>query len=303
MNLKGIVMAGGSGTRLYPLTRAVSKQLLPVYDKPMIYYPLSVLMQAGIREILIISTPEDGPRFRQLLGDGRHLGLSLAYAVQPSPDGIAQALTIGRRFIGDSRVALILGDNLFLGPGLPKLLRKAAERTRGATVFGYPVTDPERFGVVQLDREGRAVSLEEKPAVPKSNVAVTGLYFYDQRAVEIAGRIRPSDRGELEITDVNRAYLDEGSLHVEVLGQGFSWLDSGTHESLLEATRLIRTQEKARRRKIACLEEIAFERGYITREQLIRLAEPMLKTDYGKYLLKAAFRQQNPPAVYAAHES
>lgn len=286
--MKGIILAGGSGSRLYPLTRCISKQLLPVYDKPMIYYPLSVLMLAGIREILIISTPADIPRFEQLLGNGSELGLTLSYGVQASPDGLAQAFIIGEDFIGVDNVALILGDNIFYGPGFTDLLRKAVTKKAGATIFGYKVRDPERFGIVEFDSNYKVLSLEEKPRKPKSNFAVTGLYFYDNDVIDIAKSVKPSSRGELEITDVNNMYLQRGKLNVELLGRGFAWLDTGTHESLIEASQFIQTIEKCQGFKVACLEEIAYYMGYITKEKLINLAKQMEKNYYGEYLLNIA---------------
>ena len=285
--MKGIILAGGSGTRLYPLTMVTSKQLLPVYDKPMIYYPMSVLMNAGIRDILIISTPQDTPRFEELFGDGHQFGIHLTYAVQPSPDGLAQAFIIGEEFIGSSTVAMILGDNIFAGHGLNKRLKAAidnAESGKGATVFGYYVDDPERFGIVEFNREGKTVSIEEKPAVPKSNYCVTGLYFYDNRVVNYAKKLQPSARGELEITDLNRLYLEKGELNVELLGQGFTWLDTGTHESLVDATNFIKTMESHQHRKIGCLEEIAYLNGWITREEVMQVYEILKKNQYGQYL-------------------
>jgi glucose-1-phosphate thymidylyltransferase len=284
--MKGIILAGGSGTRLYPVTQVVSKQLLPVYDKPMVYYPLSTLMLAGIRDILVISTPEDTPRYRDLMGDGRKWGIKLRYEVQPKPEGLAQAFTIGRKFIGTDAVVLVLGDNLFHGHELSALLARAAAKKKGATVFAYPVTDPQRYGVVEFDGKGKAVSLEEKPKKPKSRYAVVGLYFYDNRVVKIAEGLKPSARGELEITDVNRAYLQRGELDVVPMGRGYAWLDTGTHESLLEAAHFIETIEKRQGLKVACPEEIAYRQGYIGARQLRALARPLAKSGYGEYLLR-----------------
>ena len=286
--MRGIILAGGSGTRLYPLTKVVSKQLMPIYDKPMIFYPMSTLMLAGIKDVLIISTPSDTERFERLFGDGTELGLNITYKVQENPDGLAQAFIIGEEFIGDDSVCLILGDNIYYGSGLSKLLQRSASKEDGATVFGYHVHDPERFGVVEFDENMKAVSIEEKPSHPKSNYAVTGLYFYDNDVVKIAKSIKPSRRGELEITDINKAYLEKGKLDVEIMGRGFAWLDTGTHESLLEASTFIETIEKRQNLKVACLEEIAYRMGYITREQLIELAQPLKKNGYGQYMLRLA---------------
>ncbi|BCU63781.1 glucose-1-phosphate thymidylyltransferase 2 [Acinetobacter bouvetii DSM 14964 = CIP 107468] len=282
---KGIILAGGSGTRLYPITKGVSKQLLPIYDKPMIYYPLSVLMLAGIQDVLIITTPEDKDSFERLLGDGSQLGIRLQYAVQPSPDGLAQAFILGEEFIGGSNVCLVLGDNIFYGQGFTPMLKQAVARGQGATVFGYQVKDPERFGVVEFDEQHRAVSLEEKPKHPKSNFAVTGLYFYDNDVIEIAKQVKPSDRGELEITTVNQMYLERGDLNVELLGRGFAWLDTGTHSSLLEAAQFVETLEKRQGYKVACLEEIAFNQGWLSKEQILAIGQSMSKNDYGQYLI------------------
>lgn len=285
MNTKGIILAGGSGTRLYPITKGISKQLLPIYDKPMIYYPLSVLMLAGIREILIITTPEDIESFKRLLGDGSTFGVELSYAIQPSPDGLAQAFIIGEDFIGKSNVCLVLGDNIFYGQGFTSMLKQALARKHGATVFGYQVKDPERFGVVEFDQNKCAISLEEKPKQPKSNFAVTGLYFYDNDVIQIAKQVKPSDRGELEITTVNQMYLERGDLNVELLGRGFAWLDTGTHESLLQAAQFVETIEKRQGYKVACLEEIAFNNGWLTSAQILEIGQSMCKNDYGQYLI------------------
>ncbi|MBA2058322.1 glucose-1-phosphate thymidylyltransferase RfbA [Psychrobacter cryohalolentis] len=285
MNTKGIILAGGSGTRLYPITKGVSKQLLPIYDKPMIYYPLSVLMLAGIREVLIISTPDDIDGFKRLLADGKELGIDISYTVQPSPDGLAQAFIIGEEFIGDSNVCLVLGDNIFYGQGFTPLLRQAVNRQKGATVFGYQVKDPERFGVVAFDEDKRAISIEEKPVKPKSNYAVTGLYFYDNDVIEIAKKVKPSHRGEVEITTVNQMYMERGDLNVELLGRGFAWLDTGTHESLLEAAQFVETIEKRQGYKVACLEEIALNNGWLTKQKVAEIGQSMSKNAYGQYLM------------------
>lgn len=289
--MKGIILAGGSGTRLYPITRGISKQLLPIYDKPMVYYPLSVLMLAGIRDILLISTPKDIGAFQRLLGNGGEFGINLSFAVQPSPDGLAQAFIIGEEFIGSNSACLVLGDNIFYGQGFSPMLRKAAQRENGATVFGYQVKDPERFGVIEFDSEKRAISIEEKPLAPKSNYAVTGLYFYDNDVVEIAKRVKPSARSELEITSINQVYLERGDLNVELLGRGFAWLDTGTHESLLEAGSFVQTIEHRQGLKVGCLEEIAFHNGWLQRDDLLRIGKSLSKNDYGNYLLSIASGQ------------
>ena len=289
--MKGIILAGGSGTRLYPITMSVSKQLLPIYDKPMIYYPLSTLMLAGIRDILVITTPQDQAQFQRLLGDGSQYGLRLSYAAQPSPDGLAQAFIIGREFVGTDNVALVLGDNIFYGHGLPEDLRRASQRMTGATVFAYQVRDPERYGVVEFDDEGRAVSLEEKPKQPRSHWAVTGLYFYDNRVLDVAANLKPSPRGELEITDVNRTYLEWNALHVEKLGRGIAWLDTGTHESLQQASGFIQVLQERQGLMVSCLEEIAYREGWMTAEDVRRIAEPMKKNEYGQYLLRMLEQQ------------
>lgn len=286
--MKGIILAGGSGTRLYPITKGISKQLLPVYDKPMVYYPLSVLMLAGIRDILLISTPDDIGGFQRLLGDGSEFGIRLSYAVQPTPDGLAQAFIIGEEYIGNNSVCLVLGDNIFYGQGFSPMLRAAASRQQGATVFGYQVKDPERFGVVEFDENKRAISIEEKPLKPKSHFAVTGLYFYDNDVVELAKQVKPSDRGELEITSINQAYLERGDLNVELLGRGFAWLDTGTHESLLEAAHFVETIEKRQGYKVACLEEIAYHNGWLNAYELQRVGQSLKKNSYGQYLLSLA---------------
>ncbi|TCB46562.1 glucose-1-phosphate thymidylyltransferase [Acinetobacter terrestris] len=282
---KGIILAGGSGTRLYPITKGISKQLLPIYDKPMVYYPLSVLMLAGIREVLVISTPDDIDGFKRLLGDGSQFGIELSYAIQPCPDGLAQAFIVGEEFIGTSNVCLVLGDNIFYGPGFTSMLRQAAARQKGATVFGYQVKDPERFGVVEFDEQKRAVSIEEKPKYPKSNFAVTGLYFYDNDVVEIAKQVKPSERGELEITTVNQMYLEHGDLNVELLERGFAWLDTGTQGSLLEAAQFVETLEKRQGYKVACLEEIALNNGWLSKDQVLAIGQSMSKNSYGQYLI------------------